>query len=551
MNGFPDDFKTPLGMFYQWESLKPDTVWLRQCFRESDTVYTWSQAGDLARKLASGILALGLKPGDRVGIYSQNTAKWVITDLAIMMAGLVSVPIYASMSEEKIKYIVEHSEMKAMFVGDKCAHSPTHMAGLFQGDPIAIGIEFTDSRTGGNIQWSRLLTLDEPVYGNPDWDFDRLWTLSYTSGTTGQPKGVMHSFSSSAYSAYCLNSLASLGQGARFFSYLPLGHISERVIVELHCLFSGGSVGFNESVDTFTDDLKRIRPTYFNAVPRIWTKLKAGIIQQIGEADWQRVINEPEYGKKIGTSILASIGLDQVVWGQAGAAPMPPEDIKAWRCLGMPLVEGYGQTETMNGFFNTPHDFKIGTVGKVLLPGKVKISDDGEILLRSPGNMMGYYKDPARTAETLVEGWIHTGDKGTIDSDGFVTITGRVKDIFKTAKGKYVAPAPIEGKFAFFPGISQCCLVGSGMPQPIMLIVAEESSELTVNQLEEHLDNINRELEAHERISHVIVCRDPWTTENGLLTLTLKMLRTNIENLYDKVVRDIATTKEPRIHFTG
>lgn len=549
MNTFPDDFKTPLGMFYHWESAKPDTVWLRQCLKECDTVYTWAQVGALARRLASGIQSLGLEPGDRVGIYSQNTARWIITDLAIMMAGLVSVPIYASMPKDKIRYIVDHSEMKVMFVGDKCVHSATELASEYNGNPIVVGIGLGDQAVGGDQQWEALLDKSDPIQGSPYWDFDRLWTLSYTSGTTGQPKAVMHSFSTSAYSAYCLNNLAKLGEDTRFFSYLPLGHISERTIVELHSLFSGGAVGFNESLDTFKDDLKRIRPTYFNAVPRIWNNLKAGVIADIGQEDWQRVINEPGYGETIGKSVLATLGLDAVVWGQTGAAPMPPDDIKAWRCLGMPLVEGYGQTETMNGFYNTPWDFKIGSVGKVVPPSDVKIDDNGEILLRSPGNMLGYYKDPEKTNETIIDGWIHTGDKGSIDEDGFVTLTGRVKDIFKTAKGKYVAPAPIEGQFAFHPGIAQCLLLGSGLPQPVMLVVAQENTQLDAADLEAHLDKINESLEAHERIGHVVVCQEGWTPQNGMTTLTLKMLRPTIEKHYKAIVDQAVETKEPRIVF--
>lgn len=549
MDQFPEDFKTPIGMFYHWELRKPDVIWLRQCLEEGDVVYTWAQAGKLARKLAAGMLALGLKKGDHIGIYSQNSAKWVITDLAIMMAGMVSVPIYASMRKEKLDYIVEHSEMKALFVGDKTAHSAAELTEHFRGTPQIIGISLGSNAVSGDQRWEDVVCLAPAIEGDPDWDFQRLWTLSYTSGTTGQPKGVMHSYSSSGYSAYCLNKLARLGEESRYFSYLPLGHISERVIVELHCLYSGGSVGFNESLDTFKADLRRIRPTYFNAVPRIWNNLKADIIAEIGKDEWRHILEDPEHGRKLGKPLLESMGLDAVVWAQTGAAPMPPSDINAWHCIGMPLVEGYGQTETMNGFFNAPWDNKIGSVGKVSQPGKVKISEQGEILLSSLGNMLGYYKDEATTAKTLVDGWIHTGDKGNIDEDGFVTITGRLKDIFKTAKGKYVAPAPIEGKFAFNPSIAQCCLVGSGLPQPVMLTVLQPNSPASATELQEHLDSINAGLENHEKISKVIICKDMWTPDNGMMTLTLKMLRPTIEDRYADIIRSSEDQQELTIIF--
>ncbi len=540
MNQLPADFKTPLGMFYQWEKQQPDAIWLHQCDTAGDTTYSWAEAGRKARALAAGILSLGLEPGDKVGIYSTNTAKWVLTDLAIMMAGLVSVPIYATMPEDKIRYIADHSEMKMIFVGDQCALSAKQLAEAFQASVTVIGSD-------GQHQWDELLTLAKPVDGDPNWPFDRLWSISYTSGTTGKPKGVMHSFSSMPYSAQCLSSVSGMDRDSRFFSYLPLAHIAERCVVELHALYVGGKIGFNQSLETFTDDLKRIAPHYFNSVPRIWANLKAGIVAKLGEENWQRLLDDPAYREQVGKPILEAMGLGSVTWAQSGSAPIPPDLIRDWRLLGLPLVEGYGQTETMNGLFNSPDNFKIGTIGRILQPAKAKLSDEGELLLSSLGNMLGYYKDPEKTAETIVDGWIHTGDKATVDEDGFYTITGRVKDIFKTGKGKYVAPAPIEGKFARLTGVAQCCLVGRGMPQTLMLMVADEAIKPSVQQLEQHLDNLNNTLESHEKISHVIVCKEPWGVENGLLTHTLKMLRDNIENRYKTVIETAVSGGEPSV----
>ena len=443
MRELPKEFQLPLEKFYQWESERPDDVWLTQCHRQGDTDYTWSEAGAIGRRLAAGLLSLGLEPGDRIGLYAENSARWFLMDLGIMMAGLVSVPIYTTMPEEKIRYVVEHSGMRAMFVGNACAMSAEDLEGPFQGQLRVIG-------SGTNLDWDGLLDLAAPLQGNPQNGADDLWSISYTSGTTGKPKGVMHSFSTMAYSAWCLAEVTKLGVNSRFFSYLPLAHIAERCVVELHSFYTGGRVGFNQELDTFVEDLRRIRPTYFMSVPRIWANLKVGLIAQLGDETWNRVLNEPEFGKEIGTGILESLGLDSVVWAQTGSAPIPPGDIRAWRSLGLPLVEGFGQSETMSGLCNTPDDFKIGTIGKTLPPGEVKISDEGEILLKSLGNMLGYYNDPEKTAETIVDGWIRTGDKGVMDEDGFVTITGRVKEIFKTAKGKYVAPGAHRRKILHF-----------------------------------------------------------------------------------------------------
>jgi len=542
----PADFKPPLAMFYHWEQQQPNTNWLHQHDGQQWCDYSWSTVGKTVRKLAAGLLAQGLQPGDKVGLYAENTANWVMSDLAIMMAGLVSVPIYTTMPEEKIRYVVDHSEMRLLLVGDKCALSVTEIEAAF-GDQVKVaGIGV------GSAHWQTLLDTAPALEGNPERLIDDLWTIVYTSGTTGLPKGVMHSFCSLPSSVYDIQVLSETAPDTRYFSWLPLAHVAERSVVELSSLYSGGSIGFNRSKETFIEDLKEIRPTLFFSVPRIWSNLKAGIVAQMGEENWQRCSTDAEFGKTMGETILAAMGLGDVTMALTGSAPIPPSDIKAWHCLGMPLCEGFGQSESMSTAFNRIDNFKLGSIGLPISErAEIKISDKGELLLRSPGNMLGYYKDPEKTAETIVDGWVHTGDKARIDEDGFVFITGRVKDIFKTAKGKYVAPAPIENAFAFFTGVEQCCLVGRGFPQTVMLTVLADGivrSDELHQALQAHMETMNVSLEAHERMSQVVVCAAPWSIENDLLTHTMKVLRDDVEAHHASSIQK-AMASEDTVHW--
>lgn len=530
-------FRSPLDMFYHWESTRPESIWLRQPREGLWVDYTWQQVGCQARRLAEALRGMGLNHGDRVGICAQNSAEWIVTDLAIMMAGGVSVPIYTTMPKDKISYVIDHSEMKFLFVdGSGELESPefeVHFGDVL--DVIAL------NTVNMNHQYDELIASTPPMNGNPTRELNELWSIIYTSGTTGMPKGVKHSFYTAPFSASEIPDLSKTNENSRFFSYLPLAHMAERSVVELHSLYCGAVIGFNRDKDTFINDLLEIQPTFFLAVPRIWTKLKAGIIADVGDQVWKQCLRCPETAKKTGGKALTALGLSDVTFAFTGTAPIPEEDIMAWKSLGMPICEGFSQSETMSGTANRPDDYKIGSVGKPMSKSaEVMISAAGEILLRSPGNMLGYLNEPQKTTETIQNGWIHTGDKGFIDSDGFLFVTGRVKDIFKTAKGKYVAPVPIESKFSSLAGIEQCCLVGRGLPQTVMLAVFPSTMKYTDEldyYFKNHLDTVNNGLEAHERISRFIVCSETWSIENGLLTHTLKLLRDSIEQHYGPLIK--------------
>lgn len=527
----PKGFKTPLTMFLHWEQTQPDKVWLQQCHPDGDITYTYAEAGILARCMAAGLLARGLTTDDKVGIYSNNMARWVLLDLALIMAGLVSVPIYATMPEDKIRYIVEHSDMKVLFVGDQCALTPTDIETLFPKQCVVGLADGVKTKT----TWEEL-SGNSPLAEIANWTNEKLWTITYTSGTTGQPKGVMHSLSSIPSSAKLLADSTGLNADARFFSYLPLAHIAERCVVEMHCFYCGGMIGFNYNLETFSQDLFAIKPHYFNAVPRIWANLKSALVAKIGEQKWQAAQTDPAIGKQLGQIVLEQMGLGDCIWAQSGSAPIAPSLLQDWLNLGLPIVEGYGLSETMNGLINNPKRYKVGSVGRSFTPEEACISKDGELLLGSAGNMLGYYKEPEKTAATIIDGWIHTGDKATVDSEGYYAITGRVKEIFKTGKGKYVAPVPIESLFAKLGGVAQCCLIGRGMAQPVMLMVADPALKPSIEAIENQLNDVNEQLEAHEKIQLVLVCKEPWSIENDLLTHTMKMLRDDIERNYLSLV---------------
>jgi long-chain acyl-CoA synthetase len=535
-----EDFKTPLEMLYHWEQTIPQQTWMRYVTQGQWHDVSWAEAGRQCRKVAAALSALGLSEGDKVGIYGANSPHWIMADIACMMAGLVTVPVYTTMPMDKVSYVVDHSDMRALFVD-----GGVDLAGLREVLPSNTPLL---AMPGGDVDntdfnWQHIQDSVIGVGGNPLRNPNDLWTIVYTSGTTGMPKGVMHSFSTFPHSASGIPEFTGSDSNSRLFSYLPLAHAAERVLVELQSIYSGALIGFNTSKDSFAADLREIRPTFFLAVPRIWTNLKAGIIAQLGDETWGALLKNPELGKEIGKAVLAAMGMDAVKFAFSGAAPISTTDIQAWRALGMPLYEGFGQSEIMSGTINIPNADRVGSVGKIMedLGGGLMISDLGEILLRAPGAMLGYYKDPEKTAETLVDGWIRTGDKGRIDEDGFLHITGRVKEIFKTAKGKYVAPAPIENVFAASSHVDQLCLVGSGLPQTLMLVIlAPSSTKLKREDISEDLENqrqiVNKDLEAHERISHVIVCAQAWTIENRLLTHTLKILRDDVEKNHAEAI---------------
>ena len=369
-----------------------------------------------------------------------------------------------------------------------------------------------------------------------------LWTIIFTSGTTGTPKGVMLNYSA-PYEVLKIDrehdTLKLYSGENRFFSFLPLNHIAERIAAECASLATGGSMSFTESLDRFAANLSDVKPTLFFAVPRIWTKFQMGVLSKMPQEKLDRFLRIPIIKGMVKNKIKKTLGLDKARTMLTGAAPMADSTKDWYGKLGITVQEVYGMTETCGGVVLMPKDnVKRGCIGPTMPGVEAKFEEEtGELAIKCNWLMEGYYKSPEKTAEMLRDGWLYTGDRGEIDGDGFIRLTGRVKDAFKTAKGKYVVPAPIEWKFAHNSDIEQICLVGLGMPQPMALVVpsemgaAKDKESLKVS-LEQTLNEANKSLPNYKRVSTVVITKEIWSVENGLLTPTLKVKRNVMDDRY-------------------
>lgn len=531
--------KLPLEMLYHWERQCPDRTYLRQTINREYVDFTWGEVADEARRMVTALRHLGLVAGDKVALLSKNCAQWFIADLAMQMGQYVSVPIYPTANVDTIEYVLRHSEAKAIFVGkldDWKSQEPGVPADLLR-------IAFPYDTMPASHQWDDLLEAHEPIPDSPVQAPDSLLSLVYTSGSTGKPKGAMLSVERYAWSCEKLVETVSLSQADRGFSYLPLAHITERVYIYGGSLYGGATIAFPESLDTFIEDVKRCRPTVFISVPRLWAMFRIKIHEKLPQNKLALLLKIPLISGLIKRKLQKGLGLDQSRVLGCGSAPVSPALLEWYLSIGLKVTEAWGMTEnhaysTINYPFRAD---KIGTVGKAGIGVTIKISDEGEILCRCEGMMLGYYKDPEHSAEAIdAEGWLHTGDMGKLDKEGYLTITGRMKDVFKTAKGKYVAPVPIEGLLGQEPIIEQLCVIGYGMPQPIALVQLAESAmkgnrEEVNARLEAARVRVNDQLESHAKIRGILVVKTPWNIENGVLTPTMKIKRHLLEQKYAQV----------------
>lgn len=532
-----ENLKTPLAMLYQWEQTTPDKVFMRQPFEGQWHTFTWKEAGEEIRRLAAALQSYNLPPKSKIGLVSKNCAHWIMADLAILMAGYESVPVYPNVGADTLNYVLKHSEAKLLLVG-KLDDWNFMKAGV-PDEVQCISFPWYGPKQNGFHYWEDLTKKHNPIKGTPDRGLDEIMTIIYTSGTTGNPKGVIHTFGNFAYASTVGKAYFGLKDGEdRLFSYLPLSHIAERLLIEMAGLYVNAELWFAESLDLFVTNLAEAQPTIFLAVPRIWTKFQMGILAKLPQKKLSLLLSIPIVNNIIRNKVKKGLGLAKCKHYVSGAAPIPASLVQWWATLGVVIEEVYGMTENCAiSHCNKPPLYKVGTQGKPFPGTEAKFSDAGEILVKVPCNMVGYYKEPELTAAALKDGWLYTGDKGQLDKDGFLNITGRVKEIFKTDKGKYVAPAPIEMKLSRNQYIEQICVVGSSMPQPMALIVVSadaktrEKSDLQ-QSLAETLIAINEELEKHERLQKLIVVRDDWTIENGLLTPSLKIKRDPVEKKY-------------------
>ena len=553
--GGSDTGKMPLEYFYEWESQEPARIFLTQptgggAVRDLN----FGEAGSEVRRIAAWLIAQGWPAGSKVAILGKNSAHWVLADLAIMMAGHVSVPMYSTFNADALRYILEHSEARACFIG-KLDDDASLKGGVPAGMPL-IALPLAPPVPGA-LSWDALIAATEPFAGKPVPGVDDLWTIVYTSGTTGRPKGVMLKFGALKWVAGPGLRRIPFTSEDRFLSYLPLAHIMERIVLEMSAIHYGCRIYFAETLDTFLTDLRRARPTVFLSVPRLWVKFQQGVHSKLPPEKLQRLLKIPIIGSLVRRKVLKGLGLEHCRFAGSGAAPLPGDVLRWYRNLGLELLEGYGMTENCAiSHAILPGTSFPGTVGVPYEGVESRIdAKTGEVQMRSPAVMVGYYKEPEQTAAAFTaDGWLRTGDKGVIDAHGNLRITGRVKDIFKTSKGKYVAPAPIEDLLVTHAAVEACVVTGANLAQPLALLMLSQVAMAGASgagrgalteSLTVHLKTVNQQLDAHEKLECVTVITTLWTPENGFVTPTLKVKRARIEEVYANHYEDWVRERKP------
>lgn len=556
--------------------------------------YSTKEIKDTVDKLSAGLLAMGISSGDmsvegrdKIAILCKNRPEWVFLDLAVQQIGAVLIPIYPTAHINDIQYIMNDAAVKLVFFNDgELVAKVKEAAAAVPTVKELISFE----KMEGIRHWAELLTLGSQEHfagiaeAAKKINTEDLFTIIYTSGTTGFPKGVMLSHHNVLSNVMSTLPHFPLTLNTRVISFLPLNHIFERMVTYIF-LFAGASIHYAESLDTLGENFKEVKPEMFTTVPRLLEKVYEKILAKGSEQTgikrklffWSLGLGEKfDVQQKGSTAYQLQLSLARKVvfkkWREAlgnevkciitGAAACPVRLIRLFSAAGIPILEGYGQTESSPVISVNQLDEKewmISTVGPVIDGVDVKIADDGEILCKGPNVMMGYYKRPDLTAETVVDGWLHTGDIGTLVNGKFLKITDRKKEIFKTSGGKFVAPQPIENKLAESPFIEQVMIVGAGQKFTGALIVPsqralqewcrekgiEVNGESLLNnpQVQHHykeiINEVNRNFNNVEQVKKFELLKSEWSIEGGELTPTLKLKRKVIMEKYGDVVARI------------
>ena len=531
----------------------PEKIWLRDLREDGSDDYSWRQAHEQISAIGA-MLEQHFGQGEKMVVLSRNRAHWVMADLAIISSGNVTVSMFTTLPGATAEYILELTQAKVVFVGE--TSNWDQLTAVLPEEVLLVtlpGVELEQPHE----KWEDLLTRyagQAPRYqGQPD----DMISLVFTSGTTGMPKGVIQTHNSNLIPIRRFTNLFGVTESPRYFSYLPLSHIAERQIVEFSSIVLGGEVFFNESLETLPRDLQRTRPHVFFGPPRIWEQLQQAVIGKFGGKDaLAAALAQDKAG--IGQLVLEGLGLNEVEYCLTAAAPTPPALIHWWEELGLMLMEGFGQTEAMGVILSSHEHRRVGSIGKPIGEVEYKITKEGELAIKADGCTPGYYRQADKTAELIQDGWLHTGDKVRVDEDGFIYITGRVKDYFKTIQGKFVAPPPIESAFAKNPHAEQQCLLGRGYSKTVMVaVLTAEAQNLPEQEIADSIlatiREINEEIEKHARIGAAIVTREPWSIENEILTPTLKIRREKVEEgfaeLAEQLARSAAEQRELLLHW--
>lgn len=516
----------------QWAAELPDQVWLRERQGDQFSEWTWKQAHDEIYAAAHWI-EQNLAPQTKVAILSRNRAHWLFADLAAISAGLVTVPLFTTLNTETAQYILEFSEVELLFLGESenadniLRVLPEHVKVI-----TLPGVELASA----HATWEEIAAAGEGKAPSYKCQPEDLVSLVFTSGTTGLPKGVMQTHESMIIPTARFDLAFKLRENPRFLSYLPMSHIAERQLVEIQSLVQHGFVDFNESLATLNRDMANTQPNFFFGAPRVWEQLQQAVLSSVGSQETLDELLEKD-PEGVGKAVREKLGLNDTDYMLSAAAPISTALLDWYAKLGLIVMEGYGQTEAMGLIANHSEAHKVGTIGCNIDEVEVRLSEEGELQVRATGLSTGYYKNPEKTAETFVDGWVYTGDKARIDEEGYITLTGRVKDYFKTIQGKFVAPVPIEDAFSDNPHTEQICLIGRGYSKTVMVCVLSQIAQSADRQviedaLRSRAEIVNSSIEKHARIGVVIISCDPWSIDNGILTPTLKIRRDEVEARY-------------------
>lgn len=543
-----------------------------------------------ANKVSRGLLRLGVKPNDKIAVISStNRTEWNILDIGVLQVGAQNVPIYPTISKEEYEYVLNHSESVYCFVSDGAIleklnqiKSNTKLKAVYTFDDITKEKNWKEILDLGEDDTNQNVVEDRKNNVKPD----DLATLIYTSGTTGKPKGVMLSHNNLVSNVIDSSSRVPMSHGkSTALSFLPVCHVFERMILYLY-QYCGIEIYFAEHIEALSDNLKEVKPYIMTAVPRLYEKVYDKIIAKGTQLKgikkklffWAVDVGlqyEPygqngawyEFKLKIARKLVFSkwkegLGgnLNTMV---SGSAALQPRLIRIFSAAEMPILEGYGLTETSPVVsVNCPYNMgiKIGTVGRIIDNVEVKIAEDGEILVKGPNVMLGYYKDPERTAEVMTGDYFHTGDIGEVDHDNFLKITDRKKDMFKTSGGKYIVPAALENKFKQSRFIEQIMVIGEGEKMPAALIqinfeFVEEwgkrhnikfnsttemiSHPKLLKRIQKEIEAVNQDFGKWEQIKSFEITPEIWSIESGLLTPTMKIKRKEVKERYKNLIEKI------------
>ena len=534
--------KLLLDAVYEWECNYPDKTYLTQPIGPNHVVdYSWSDTMGEARRMAAYLRSLDLPDNSNIALLSKNCAHFIMAELAIWMSGHATVALYPTLHAETVQYILDHSDSALLFVG-KLDGWNDMKAGVPEGLPtIALPL----APANDYPKWDGIIATQEPISDSPSPEPDRLALICYTSGSTGRPKGVMHSFASASVPAQSTIDSLAITSDDRILSYLPLAHVFERAVVGCASFYAGFHIYFAESLDTFVADLHRARPTLFISVPRLWLKFQLGVFEKFPQKRLALLLTLPLIRGIVQRKVLNGLGLAHVRIAGSGSAPIPPNLLHWYDSLGLSILEGYGMSEDFAcSHMSQPDKRRVGYVGAPSPGVKARITETGEIQIKSPGNMVGYFKASEQTAACYTnDGYFKTGDRGIYSDDGLLRITGRVKELFKTSKGKYIAPVPIENMLNADSHIELSCVSGAGRQACYAVIQLSENLQAHANDpatrasitlaLEQLIAKVNAQIDEHEKVQFLAIAREQWDVANNFLTPTLKIRRSVIEDVYE------------------